>query len=135
MKKIIILCLMLLSLPLFSQQTSSALDPDIGRAIMAKNAQEQFNPTTVDTVKVNPLQAKLEKTESDVKMFRALALSLLIKDKEPNDLIVDLYLETQVLKGQIVEINNQIKGFVEELSKAKDEVEVMAILKKYNVRD
>ena len=125
MKKIIVLCLMLFSLPLFSQE--------IGNATVESNLPVQVSPK--DTTAVNPLQAKLEKTESDVKMFRALALSLLIKDKEPNDLIVDLYLETQVLKGQIVEINNQIKGFVEELSKAKDEVEVMAILKKYNVRD
>ena len=120
MKKIIILCLVLFSLPLFSQ-------------VVESNLPVQVSPK--DTTAVNPLQAKLKKTESDVKMFRALALSLLIKDKEPNDLIVDLYLETQVLKGQIVEINNQIKGFIEELSKAKDEIEVMAILKKYKVRD
>ena len=127
MKKIIVLCLMLFSLPLFSQSTKMIInDPPINNTVM---------PDTVITKSVNPLQAKLEKTESDVKMFRALALSLLIKDKEPNDLIVDLYLETQVLKGQIVEINNQIKGFIEELSKAKDEIEVMAILKKYKVRD
>jgi len=116
---------MLFSLPLFSQET--------GNATVESNLPVQVSPK--DTTAVNPLQAKLEKTESDVKMFRALALSLLIKDKEPNDLIVDLYLETQVLKGQIVEINNQIKGFIEELSKAKDEIEVMAILKKYKVRD
>jgi len=115
MKKIILILALAISLPLFSQTDSTA--------------------TAVDTVKVNPLQEKLDKTESDVKMFRALALSLLIEGKEPNDLIVDLYLETQVLKGQVVELNNQIKGFVEELSKAKDEIEVMAILKKYKVRE
>jgi len=112
MKTITIIAVLILafSLPVFSQEAD-----------------------TTAVTGADSLQIQLEQTQSDAQVYRKLLLASLLERDNTEDLIVNLYLENQLLRERLQAQADNIQKLVDDFKNAKTDDELKAVLKKYKL--
>jgi len=115
----LLIIILLVSIPLYSQSADST---------------KVIKPAPLPTIE-NPLKATVDSLSFENKVIRKLLLKSLFSDgKSQEDIIIDMYLENNMAKDQLKNLQSQITAFINKLKTAKDEEEIMQFLRDSKIR-